>query len=85
MKVITAYGGVCKCCGEKNSKFLSIDHVNNDGVHDRKIGRIGAKLYRHIITQNFPLDRFQLLCFNCNLGKNANGGICPHQNQKGTK
>ena len=82
MVVIKEYGGKCKCCGESNAKFLTIDHIKNDGVDDRKIGRIGAKLYRYIIKHKFPVDRFQLLCFNCNLGKNANGGICPHNDNK---
>ena len=29
------------------------------------------------ISRNFP-DFLQILCFNCNCGRNRNGGICPH-------
>jgi hypothetical protein len=30
------------------------------------------------VKQGFP-DGFQTLCFNCNVGKYKNGGVCPHQ------
>ena len=23
--------------------------------------------------------RFQILCYNCNLGRSRNGGVCPHK------
>lgn len=75
--VIEHYGGKCTCCGEKNIWFLSIDHVNNDGY---KLGRSrpGTK-YSNIISKNFPKD-LQLLCYNCNQGKNnpINKFVCPH-------
>ena len=77
--VYEAYGNKCSCCGESNIKFLSIDHVNNDGYKERK-GRGGSSdhIMRNIIKNKFP-DTYQLLCFNCNLGKARNGGICPHK------
>ncbi len=68
----------CACCGEKEIKFLSIDHINNDGAaHKKEIGGFGY-LYTWIIKNNFPED-FQVLCMNCNFGKRMNGGICPHK------
>lgn len=30
-------------------------------------------------SNDWPRDRYQLLCANCNFGKLMNGGICPHQ------
>jgi hypothetical protein len=33
---------------------------------------------RYIIKNNYP-DDFQILCANCNWGKQLNGGVCPHQ------
>lgn len=73
------YGAQCVCCGESREKFLTIDHINNDGAEHRKsIGQGGSRLYKWLIDNNFP-DTFQLLCFNCNCGRYRNGGICPHK------
>lgn len=74
------YGNRCSCCGEAEYRFLSIDHVMNDGYKEKKLfGRklSGFHLYSFIVKAGFP-DRFQILCYNCNLGKARNGGICPH-------
>lgn len=76
--VLDHYGGKCACCGEANPGFLTIDHVNNDGWSRRKEHGLGISLYRWLIKNNFPED-FQVLCYNCNFGKNRNGGVCPHQ------
>lgn len=76
-----AYGGYkCVCCGEEEKIFLTLDHINNDGAKHRKaIGiRGGIGIYTWIRKNNFP-DGFQVLCFNCNHGKQLNKGICPHQ------
>jgi hypothetical protein len=74
-KVISHYGKKCKCCGETEMKFLTIDHINNDGAeHKRSIG--GVDLYNWIIKNNFP-DTFQVLCWNCNCAK-GKYGVCPH-------
>jgi len=73
--VLAGYGNKCACCGETTPQFLTIDHVNNDGHKDR--GR-GFKLFARIIRQGFPAD-YRILCFNCNCGRELNGGICPHQ------
>ena len=73
----------CNCCNQKfeNMIFLTIDHVNNDGIHERKTKTgNGLPLLRKIIKNNFPKD-YQILCWNCNLGKHLNGGICPHQDK----
>ena len=76
-EVFDYYGNRCSCCGETEPKFLTIDHVNNDGNEHRKTIH-GDKIYPHIIKENFP-QTFQILCWNCNLGKMLNGGVCPHQ------
>jgi hypothetical protein len=64
--VINGYGAVCKLCNENNIEFLAIDHINNDGAYDRKNGLVGSALYRRLRKLNFPKDRYQLLCHNCN-------------------
>lgn len=76
--VIRHYGGKCACCGEDRIGFLTVDHVNNDGgKHRKEIGKAG--LYMWLIRHNFPTTyELQCLCFNCNFGKNHNGGVCPH-------
>ena len=79
--VYKAYGGyVCNCCGETERKFLSMDHINNDGAtHRRKHGHTtGEKMHRWLIRENFP-SNMQVLCMNCQWGKRNNNGVCPHQ------
>jgi hypothetical protein len=79
MKMLQIYGGKCACCLESNPFMLTFDHVANDGNrHRREIGtaHLGEWLYKQ---SGHPLDGIQVLCFNCNLGKGKNGGICPHE------
>lgn len=82
-QVIEKYGNICACCGEDQVLFLTIDHKNNDGYQDR-MSTYGIK---NPATTSFYLklrresirDDLQVLCFNCNLGKSINNGICPHE------
>ena len=82
--VFTAYGGYkCACCGETEPMFLSIDHVNNDGAHERKSGLYngsGTAFYQWLRKNGYP-SGYQVLCMNCQVGKHKNGGVCPHQNR----
>jgi hypothetical protein len=82
--VMNHYGKICVCCGESDERFLSIDHINNDGYKKRQTREdcTGPSWYSRIIKRGFP-DDLQVLCFNCNLGKNRCGGICPHKVMKG--
>ena len=75
-KILDHYGRFCACCGETELKFLTIDHINNDGAtHRKKVGH-GAGFYRWLINNNFP-EGFQTLCWNCNCGRRL--GPCPHE------
>lgn len=78
--VIDAYGGFCKCCGETEFSFLTVDHINENGAQERKNKkyRPGTGFYRYLIQNNFPKDNYQLLYMNCNFAKGKHGG-CPHQ------
>jgi hypothetical protein len=78
-KIYAAYGGyICKCCGETEHKFLTIDHINNNGAEQRRLfGKQSQPLYRWIIKNNFP-PGFQILCQSCNMGKYLNNNQCPH-------
>jgi len=78
-EMIAEYGGKCTCCGEAEPIFLELDHIYNDGADDRKINGSGVKLLGRLKKEGWPKDRYQLLCSNCNQGKQRNGGICPHK------
>ncbi len=64
-----SYGGKCVKCGYSDFDALCIDHVFDDGkLERRKIGK-GADMYRHLKKLGYPQDRYQLLCFSCNMVK----------------
>ena len=68
----------CTCCGEKEMKFLCIDHINNDGaLHRKNYGRVGHRIYTWLKNKGYP-EGYQVLCFNCNNAK-ALYGECPHK------
>lgn len=89
LEVFAAYGGPsCACCGEAVFEFLTIDHIDNGGAKHRKelFGRRtgGRMFYSWLKSQKFP-PGYQVYCMNCNWGKHANGGTCPHKTAvKGT-
>ena len=74
------YGGKCACCGETQDEFLTFDHVNNDGNEWRRQTGIRGSyaMCRWLRDNGWPTD-YQILCFNCNIGKHINGGVCPHK------
>jgi hypothetical protein len=79
----------CACCGEPELYFLTIDHINNDGTKQRKELKIsgGWRFYYWLKLHGFPDNLgLQVLCADCQLGKERNGGICPHKDvEKSTK
>ena len=81
LRCIEAYGGKCRCCGEAENRFLTLDHVNGGGNKDRRA--IRSTLWSWLIRNNYP-SGFQVLCYNCNCGRALNGGVCPHKD-KGRK
>lgn len=87
-RTISEYGGICICCQEDNSIFLTIDHIDSNGNGSRKelekeTGHkmTGGNFYRWLKKQGYPKDNFQVLCFNCNFAKHVLG-VCPHQHTK---
>jgi len=82
LKAFDHYGGVkCQCCGIENPVFLTIDHVNNDGNAHRKTDWLARNnIYQWLHKHKYP-EGFQVLCWNCNMGKQINGGVCPHNEQ----
>ena len=76
---IMAYGGYeCVCCGEDEPMFLTLDHIFNDGAKHRQNDQVrGSGIYQWMKRHSYP-PGFQILCMNCNMGKQRNGGTCPH-------
>jgi hypothetical protein len=82
-------GGKCVCCGEREPEFLTIDHVRNDAADDRKRFKktahdrsISVYVYEEIyraIRNQLSMERWQLLCFNCNSSKHFGHGVCAHK------
>lgn len=83
LDILQAYGGCkCVCCGEDDVRFLSFDHVFNDGAAERRKykGKGNLSLWHDLRRRGFPdKHRYQVLCYNCNMGRAANGGVCPHE------
>jgi Zn ribbon nucleic-acid-binding protein len=74
-KVLKHYGkGVVACvkCGYNDTRALSIDHINGNGIeHLKSIGMFsntrsggGYQFYLWLIRNNFP-EGYQTLCMNC--------------------
>lgn len=85
-KVLNHYSGgnpKCVCCGEKEIKFLCIDHISGGGNTHRREMKIRGSIIPWIVKNKFP-PMFQVLCYNCN---NAKGfwGECPHKKDLGSQ
>ena len=82
LAVLRHYGPACSCCGEYDSRLLSIEHANGDGAaHRRLLGpRYSAgSFYEWLITSGYPDDLgLAVLCWSCNQASHRSGGVCPH-------
>jgi len=77
---LTYYGGVCACCGEDDVRFLTFDHIDGGGRQHEV--EIGSHLAPWLRKNGYPAG-FQVLCWNCNSGRAANGDTCPHRQPNG--
>ncbi len=81
LSIIEGYGGYCKCCGEKEYFFMTIDHINGGGRKELKEFRLqGKSFYSFLIKQKFPKDKYRLLCYNCNCCAGLYGKCYHEQN-----
>lgn len=79
-KVLTYFGGKCVCCLESELGFLTLDHINNDGLINRSLNGTGVLFYTKLYNNNYKISTpLQVLCFNCNCGRDKNFTICPHK------
>jgi hypothetical protein len=81
-ELLAIYGDRCVCCGEDNPAFLTLDHINRDGYADRKRCRTAFGFKRRILELGGRDPNIQLLCYNCNCGRERNAGVCPHENER---
>jgi hypothetical protein len=76
LRTIERYGGKCTCCGESNTGFLTIDHINGGGMkHTRSLKKL---LWYWLDERPVNPEEYRVMCYNCNLGRFHNGGECPH-------
>ena len=73
-KMYEILGDKCVVCGEKNERFLTIDHLNNDGAAKRKKFSGNLNEWTDLKKRGWPIDEiknnFQILCYNHNCSKN---------------
>ena len=75
-KAFEVLDGKCFGCGETERRFLTFDHVENDGAFDRR-NNLGPRNIASGIIRGDHLDRIQCLCYNCQRAKQRNDGILP--------
>ena len=79
-KLYNLLGGyTCRCCGETEPMFLTIDHVNGGGANHRKSLSSNSIYFGNLLKDPEVASKYQVLCSNCNSGRYRNGGICPHR------
>lgn len=68
LKIIEFFGNKCCKCGFSNERALQIDHVSGDGYKDRRSYRARTWALLKLIKTNpkLLLEKYQLLCANCN-------------------
>lgn len=59
------------CCAEDQQELLVVDHIS--GLQ----GRERRSIYVDLALVEFDTTDLQVLCANCNQGKELNGGVCP--------
>ena|SRR6266498_1470616 len=75
------YGNICACCGESERRFLTVAHINNDGVkHRERVGHSGV--ISDLKQRGWPKDEgMATQCWNCNEATRF-GKECPHKRKK---
>lgn len=81
--ILDALGGKCYCCGLDDYRFLTIDHIQNDGKQERKPNgkqRNSYMILRSILEAGCSRERYQAACYNCNCARQLSPDkVCPHQ------
>lgn len=80
-EVIAALGSECACCGSRDERFLTVEHVDQWGNVHRSIS--GNRVYRDILDGKVPRGSVRLFCWNCNFASRDRTS-CPHKIQIST-
>lgn len=64
-KVFELLGKSCVLCGEDKVECLYIDHINGEGCQHR-LKRSYNGVCIDVIAEEFPKDKYRVLCSNCN-------------------
>ena len=81
LNCIEHYGNKCGCCGETRIEFLSIDHINGNGLkHRKELAIKNMNIFEYLTKNNYP-EGFRVLCHNCNQSF-GHYGYCPHQMER---
>lgn len=78
--ILNAYGAKCACCGEEHKRFLTLEHLAQDGKAHRQRRSHATGVYKDVIDQGFPRDKYAVMCLNCNWARRF--GPCPHEMER---
>ena len=81
MEFVNEYGGSCRCCGEEELSFLTIEHSLHDPPRNPSGLRITAYAeLRRLKKSGWPKDKgIYVLCYNCNCSTQIIGTMCAHK------
>jgi hypothetical protein len=76
-KIFYILSPICTSCGITNIRFLTLDHIHNDGAKDRNGAKSNVGILRNLYKLGWPEDyikeNYQILCWNCNCVKGLRG------------
>ena len=75
-RVFDMYGGACRCCGENLRGLLTLEHKDGNDRNGRSQNLEWVRAFKEDNT-----DNWEILCWNCNSGRQWNGGVCPHETE----
>jgi hypothetical protein len=71
----------CECCGERDERFLALDHIEGIGPRQPGVRTGGNVFYVWLKKQGFP-SGLRVLCHNCNCAMGRDRA-CPHTASEG--
>jgi hypothetical protein len=86
-RILLFLGGKCYCCGLDDLRFLTIEHLKNNGKDDRRPNgksrnsyMILRSIWAKIQVMDDPSAEYATACYNCNCSRQSSPGrICPHK------
>ena len=76
LSFLKAFDWKCQCCGEDDIRFLTLDHVQNDGF---ACSQDNITELRRAKELKYDRNIFNCTCWNCNCARAKNKGVCPHK------